>query len=106
MLIAFGALATGQTAQLITMAAFGALALYMFSMVSLFRLRKTEPDLRRPYLTPFYPYLPALALFLSVVCFSAMLFTNPGIGFTFIALMLGSVLVFRLFGFHEKAQPR
>ena len=106
MLIAFGALATGQTGELITMAAFGALALYMFSMASLFRLRKTEPDLPRPYVTPLYPYLPAVALFLSAVCFSAMLFTNPGIGFSFIAIMTGSILAFRLFGFHEKTQPR
>ena len=106
MLIAFGALATGQTGELITMAAFGALALYMFSMASLFRLRKTEPDLPRPYVTPLYPYLPAVALFLSTVCFSAMLFVNPGIGFTFIAIMIGSVLAFRLFGFHAKTQPR
>ena len=106
MLIAFGALATGQTGELITMAAFGALVLYMFSMASLFRLRKTEPDLPRPYVTPLYPYLPAVALFLSTVCFGAMLFTNPGIGFTFIAIMIGSVLAFRLFGLHQKTQPR
>ena len=58
------------------MAAFGALALYMFSMASLFRLRKTEPDLPRPYVTPLYPYLPAVALLLSTVCFSAMLFVE------------------------------
>jgi ethanolamine permease len=106
MLIAFVALATGQTGELITMAAFGALALYMFSMASLFRLRKIEPDLPRPYVTPLYPHLPAVALFLSTVCFGAMLFANPGIGFTFIAIMTGSVLAFRLFGFHEKTQPR
>ena len=106
MLIAFGALATGQTGELITMAAFGALVLYMFSMASLFRLRKTEPDLPRPYVTPLYPYLPAVALFLSTVCFGAMLFANPGIGFTFIAIMIGSVLAFRFFGLHQKTQPR
>jgi ethanolamine permease len=106
MFIAFGALATGQTGELITMAAFGALALYMFSMASLFRLRKTEPDLPRPYVTPFYPYLPAVALVLSTVCFGAMLFANSGIGFTFIAIMIGSVLAFRLFGLHQKTQPR
>ena len=59
-------------------------------MASLFRLRKIEPDLPRPYVTPLYPHLPAVALFLSTVCFGAMLFANPGIGFTFIAIMTGS----------------
>ena len=48
--MAFGlaALSTGRTAQIITLSVFGALGLYVISMISLFVLRAREPELRAP----------------------------------------------------------
>jgi len=64
------------TAGLITMSAFGAVTLYIISMVALLRLRKLEPDLERPYKTPFYPLFPLAALIIAVFCFVTMLYYN------------------------------
>jgi ethanolamine permease len=43
-----------------------ALVWYALAMVCLFVLRKKEPDLPRPYKVPWYPFLPALVLVMSV----------------------------------------
>lgn len=40
---------------------------YAAGFVSLIRLRKTEPDLPRPFKAPFYPYLPIFLTILSVL---------------------------------------
>ena len=101
MLVGLVALATGRTGEIITLSAFGALTLYGLSMLSLFRLRQAEPDLQRPYRTPFYPALPAIAGLLATGCFVAMLAYNQGIGTLFFALMLGSIVAFRAAGFHR-----
>ncbi|MDQ6609925.1 MAG: ethanolamine permease, partial [Bacteroidota bacterium] len=61
------ALLTGKTAEIITISVFGALTLYIFSMISLLRLRRGEPQLERPFKVPLYPLLPVVALAISVV---------------------------------------
>ena len=101
MLVGFVALATGRTGEIITLSAFGALTLYVLSMLSLLRLRRTEPGLPRPYRTPLYPALPALAGILAAGCFVAMLVYNSAVGTIFGALMLGGLLAFRSAGFHQ-----
>jgi ethanolamine permease len=55
------------TANLITMAVFGAIVMYIVSMLSLFALRKKEPFLTRPFAAIAYPYFPAIALVLACV---------------------------------------
>src|SRR5687768_15598913 len=66
---AFGvvALLSGRTSELITLSALGALAMYVCSMLALFRLRRSHPDLERPFRAPFYPVLPLVALALSLL---------------------------------------
>jgi ethanolamine permease len=76
MLIGVIALLTGRTAEIITISVFGALTLYIISMIALFRLRKKEPQLERPFKTPLYPVFPAVALFIAVVSLLAMTVYN------------------------------
>ena len=64
------------TANIVTMSVFGAILMYMISMASLFRLRKAEPDMERPFRAPFYPWFPAFALFGSIICMIAMIYYN------------------------------
>jgi len=66
------------TGGLITMSALGAVTLYVISMIALFRLRAQEPDLARPYRTPLYPYLPAIALVLAGFALVTMVYYNLG----------------------------
>ena len=72
---------------MITMAVFGAIVMYIMSMLSLFRLRRTEPGLPRSFRAPGYPLVPTLALLLAVVCLVAMAWFNTLIGLVFLGLM-------------------
>jgi ethanolamine permease len=76
------------TASIVTMSVFGALVMYIMSMASLFRLRRSEPALARPYGAPFYPWLPAFALAMACVALVAMVVTNLQIFLLFAAVML------------------
>lgn len=64
------------TGGLITMSALGAVTLYVISMLSLFALRRKEPDLPRPFRVPLYPVTPAVALSLAVLAAGTMLYSN------------------------------
>jgi ethanolamine permease len=81
------ALLTGKTGEIITISVFGALTLYVLSMVSLFRLRKSEPRLSRPFLAPGYPFVPAIALLLSLFCLIAMAYYQPLLGLIYLGLL-------------------
>jgi ethanolamine permease len=82
------AILTGRTAEIITLACFGALALYVLSMLALFRLRRDEPELERPFRAPLYPFAPAVALVLGAVCFVALTIDAPKIAGVFVVLVL------------------
>ncbi len=82
------------TAAMITMAVFGAIVMYLMSMLSLFKLRRTAPDLERSFRAPGYPIVPGIALVLSLVCLVAMLWFNPVIGGLFVAIMVVGYIYF------------
>ena len=73
------ALLSGRTSELITLSALGAIVMYICSMLALFRLRRTEPALARPFRAPLYPWLPAIALVLSVLSLGVIVYFNPGV---------------------------
>ncbi|HQS98675.1 MAG: ethanolamine permease [Hydrogenophilales bacterium 16-64-46] len=93
------------TAAMITMAVFGAIVMYIMSMLSLFRLRATEPGLERPFVAPGYPLVPAVALVLALVCLVAMAWFNPLIGSVFVAFMLIGYAYFLLTARQRAAAP-
>jgi ethanolamine permease len=75
------------TANIVTMAVLGAIVMYLISMLALFKLRRTEPNLLRTYRAPFYPVFPAIALGLGVVCLGAMVWFNAVLSLLFVVLM-------------------
>ena len=87
MLVGFAALLTGKTGEIITLACFGALTLYALSMMSLLKLRQTQPDLERPYHAPLYPMFPVLALILAVFCLGAVTYYNQMIALIYVGLI-------------------
>jgi ethanolamine permease len=97
MLVGIIALMTGKTGEIITIACFGALALYIISMVSFFFLRKNEPDMERPFRVPFYPLFPALALSIATFSIIAMAWYNAGIALVFLGIMGLSFVGYLLF---------
>lgn len=85
-LITFG----GQTltANIITMSVLGALTMYILSMMSLFKLRVTEPDMVRTYKAPGFPWVPRFALLAAIVCLVTMLYQNPLVSALYVGLMV------------------
>jgi ethanolamine permease len=86
-LIGILALLTGKTGEIITLAAFGAVLLYILSMVSLFVLRREEPELPRPFRTPLYPWAPGVALGLALISLGAMIYAHPRLGLVFAGMV-------------------
>jgi len=97
MVIGIGALLTEKTAEIITISVFGALTLYAVSMVSVLRLRKTEPNLERPFKVPLYPILPILALVIAVTSIIAMIYYNQLMGIIYLGILISSLVAFSFF---------
>lgn len=100
MLIGMVALFTGKTAEIITIACFGALTLYILSMIALIRLRRSEPDLPRPFRVPLYPFTPLLALTIAIVALVAITIANFTLALIYVGILLVSYLWFR-FSYRE-----
>lgn len=96
MVIGILILLTGKTAEIITIAVFGALTLYGFSMIALLQLRKKEPALSRPFKAPFYPLLPVVALVIAVVSFLAMTVFNVWLAVIYFLIMGICFLLFKV----------
>jgi ethanolamine permease len=97
MAIGIIALLTGKTAEIITISVFGALTLYIVSMIALLRLRKKEPQLERPFKVPMYPVLPVIALVIAIVSFVAMTIYNLKLALIFFLLIGICYGCFKLF---------
>jgi ethanolamine permease len=95
-------LCTGKTAEIIILSVFGALTLYIFSMLSLIKLRQTEPHLKRPFKVPFYPATPLIALLLSVICFIALCYYNLTLCLIYLGILGFFFIVFKLLK-HEQS---
>jgi ethanolamine permease len=96
MLIGILALLTGKTSEIITISVFGALTLYIVSMIALIKLRKSEPGLDRPFKVPFYPVFPLVALVIASISFVAMTVYNLHLAFIYLLIMGGCFLLFKL----------
>ncbi|MCC8425906.1 ethanolamine permease [Mucilaginibacter sp. UR6-11] len=99
--ISFIAIYIGTTAQIIILSVLGAVVMYMMSMISLFILRKKEPGLDRPFISPFYPVFPAVALVISIICLFAIMYFNLAVGLIFFAVLALAIIIFMLMGKHK-----
>lgn len=81
------ALFTGRTGEIITLSVFGALALYVISMVSVIALRRKEPDLSRPFHTPFYPLFPLVALVIASIALVSVTLNNQRVAVVFVLII-------------------
>lgn len=97
MVIGIIALLTGKTSEIITVSVFGALTLYIVSMISFLQLRKNEPHLSRPFKVPWYPVFPLTALVIASISLLAMTIFNVKLAFIYFLLMGVCYLAFKLF---------
>lgn len=91
------ALFSGKTGEIITIACFGGLTLYIISMLSFFALRKKHPSLHRPFKVPMYPVFPIVALFIASVSLISMIYYNMVLAYIFFAIIGASYAYYYLF---------
>jgi ethanolamine permease len=96
MAIGFVALLTNKTAEIITISVFGAITLYIISMIALIQLRRKEPSLARPFKVPFYPAFPIVALIIASISFVALTIYNLKLSLIYLLIMGGCFIVFKL----------
>ena len=87
------------------MSVFGAIVMYIVSMASLFKLRRAEPLLDRPYRVPFYPLFPAIALGLALLALGAMIYYNAVLFGVFVAIVALGYVYFRCTKGERDAAP-
>jgi APA family basic amino acid/polyamine antiporter len=80
---------SGKYGDLLDMISFVAVAFYALTVVGIFRLRKKQPALERPYKAWGYPLLPGLYVVLAIIFCIALLLAKP----TYALSGLGIVLV-------------
>ncbi|THU40663.1 ethanolamine permease [Niastella caeni] len=93
------ALCIGNTGEVITLSALGAVVMYIISMMSLLVLRRKQPNMERPFKVPLYPWFPLTALILAVVCLIAIIWYNPWLSTIFFGL--GGLLVILFMAFRK-----
>ncbi len=96
MAIGILALLTGRTGEIITISVFGALTLYILSVVTLLKLRKSEPLLERPFRVPLFPYFPITALIIASVSLVALTIYNVRLALIYFLILGTSYLIFKL----------
>lgn len=91
------------TANLITMSVFGAIVMYIVSMMSLFKLRQKEPRLDRPFKAIAYPFFPAISLVLASISLVTMIYFNQQLSLVFFGLMALGFVYFATTKHHRDA---
>jgi ethanolamine permease len=99
--VSFIAIFIGTMDQILVLSVLGAVVMYLMSMISLFILRKKEPALERPFISPFYPVFPAIALVISAICLFAIIWFNSLVSMVFFAILTVAVIIFMLMGKHK-----
>jgi ethanolamine permease len=91
------ALCIGNTGEVITLSALGAVVMYIVSMISLLVLRRKQPNMERPFKVPLYPWFPWTALILAVVCLVAIVWYNLWLSVLFFAVLVLLMILFVAF---------
>ncbi len=90
------------TDTVIIISVMGAVLMYIVSLLSLFILRKKEPNLERPFVSPFYPYFPAIALLLCGISMFAIIYFNFILSLYFFSGLAVALILFLLAGKHKE----
>lgn len=84
------------TTNILSMSVFGAILMYAISMLSLFKLRRSEPCMERPFRAPLYPWIPAFALVAALGCLVTMIYYSFSVAVFFAGTLAIGYVFFRL----------
>lgn len=82
------------TSNLVILSTIGAVVVYVISMLSLFKLRRSQPGMERPYKAPFYPLFPAIAMVIGFIALASMIYLYQGLSALFFAGLIGVIMVY------------
>jgi ethanolamine permease len=104
MMIGIVALLSGRTGDIITISVFGALTLYVISMLALIRLRVKEPDLTRPYKVPIYPFVPLVACLIGLISLISLAIFNHRLCFLYLFIIGVCYGIFKLWNLRNTGE--
>lgn len=90
-------LCTGKTAEIIIISVFGAITLYIISMLAVLKLRRQQPELHRPFKVPFYPITPIIALVLAIICLIALCYYNGVLALYYFGILVFFFVLYKIF---------
>jgi ethanolamine permease len=100
-LVGIISLYTGTTDKVIIISALGAVVMYAVSMLSLLKIKRSLKN-TNAFKTPLYPWLPVIALLLSIVCLAAIIWYNFVLSMVFFSALAAIVLLFVYSGRHKQ----
>jgi len=65
-------------------------------MISVIKLRKSHPNMQRPFKVPFYPITPITALIIAFIAMVSMTIYNLELALIFLTIVLGSFGVYKI----------
>jgi APA family basic amino acid/polyamine antiporter len=98
LLVVVAFLLTGSFTAVLALDSILIVALYFITFLTLFALRRREPDTPRPYRARGYPIVPALALLIALALLAAMSISDPRSALIVLAILLASWPLSRLTG--------
>lgn len=101
MFIGIAALLSNTAADIIVLSVLGALTLYGFGSICVLQLRRREPQLKRPFQAPWYPFIPFLALGLAMVALVAVVVSNPQLAIYYAGALIVSFAIYKFFSMYQ-----
>jgi len=101
--IAFAATGTYETVVAMNIAI--GLVIVIAVNLSAIRLRRSEPDLARPFRIPWYPLPPLLAIALNAALLAALIYEDPRHSLAGLVALGCIAVVYALIGRRPRAQP-
>lgn len=94
---------SGTYGDLLDYVIFASVLSYLLTTVGVMILRRKQPDMPRPYKTPWYPYLPMLYILISSVFLLALLWKKPMYTWPGLAIVLSGIPVYYIWKFVTRA---
>jgi ethanolamine permease len=102
MFIGIFVLLSNSAADIIVLSVLGALTLYGFGSICVVQLRRREPQLKRPFHAPWYPFIPFCALALTVIALVAVVISNPKLAIYYVITLIGSFTIYKILSMYQK----
>ena len=102
MFVGIAVLFSNTAADIIVLSVLGALTLYGFGSICVIQLRRREPQLKRPFHAPWYPFIPFFALGLTVIALVAVVVSNPNLAIYYVMTLIGSFTIYKFLSMYQK----